>query len=100
MVKESALEVIKLAYTECIYVQIPDGYRSIAEQDKLYAQGRTAPGKVVTNAKGGQSNHNYGLAVDYFLLTPDGKTALWTVNNDWLRVATIAKSFGQKQIGK
>ncbi|MFJ5625461.1 M15 family metallopeptidase [Peribacillus loiseleuriae] len=94
VVRDSALEVIRLAYQECIYVQISDGYRSIAEQDKLYAQGRTAPGKVVTNAKGGQSNHNYGLAVDYFLLTPDGKTALWTVNNDWLRVAAIAKSLG------
>lgn len=36
--------------------------RTFAEQDALYAQGRTKPGAKVTNAKGGQSYHNYGLA--------------------------------------
>lgn len=40
------------------------GTRSFAEQDALYAKGRTAPGPRVTNARGGQSNHNYGIAVD------------------------------------
>ncbi len=34
------------------------GHRSHEEQDALYAQGRTAPGKIVTNAKAGQSKHN------------------------------------------
>lgn len=43
---------------------ITDGFRSFAEQTELYAKGRTAPGKIVTNAKAGQSPHNYGLAVD------------------------------------
>lgn len=38
-------------------------YRSNAEQEKLYAQGRTAPGKIVTNAKPGKSKHN---AVDEY----------------------------------
>ncbi|MGL4913768.1 MAG: M15 family metallopeptidase [Romboutsia sp.] len=38
--------------------------RTIEEQNELYAQGRTKPGKIVTNAKGGQSYHNYGLAFD------------------------------------
>jgi len=38
------------------------GLRTIEQQDALYAQGRTKPGKVVTNAKGGQSYHNWGLA--------------------------------------
>lgn len=40
------------------------GNRTWDEQAKLYAQGRTAPGKIVTNAKPGYSNHNFGLAVD------------------------------------
>lgn len=39
-------------------------YRSNEEQDVLYAQGRTAPGGIVTNAKAGQSAHNYRLAFD------------------------------------
>ncbi|MEC0484914.1 M15 family metallopeptidase [Bacillus glycinifermentans] len=94
VVKETAIEVIKRAYKEDIYVQITSGYRSFAEQNRLYAQGRTAHGKIVTNAKGGQSNHNYGLAVDYVLLTSDGKTALWTINSKWKRVAQIAKALG------
>lgn len=40
------------------------GYRSFPEQASLYFQGRTKPGKKVTNAKPGESFHNYGLAVD------------------------------------
>lgn len=43
---------------------ITSGFRSFAEQDALYAQGRTTPGQVVTQAKGGQSFHNYGVAFD------------------------------------
>ena len=42
------------------------GYRSAAEQDALYAQGRTAPGSIVTNARGGYSQHNWGIAADFF----------------------------------
>lgn len=42
------------------------GFRTYAEQDSLFAQGRTTPGKIVTNAKGGESAHNFGLAVDFY----------------------------------
>ena len=45
-------------------IEVVQGLRTYAEQDALYAQGRTKPGKKVTNARGGQSNHNFGLAVD------------------------------------
>ena len=47
-----------------IRIEVVQGLRTFAEQDALYAQGRTRPGKRVTNARGGQSNHNYGLAAD------------------------------------
>ena len=43
---------------------ITDGFRTFEEQAKLYAQGRTAPGKIVTNAPPGTSLHEKGLAVD------------------------------------
>jgi len=43
---------------------ITDGFRSYEEQTTLYNQGRTAPGKIVTNAKAGESWHNFGLAID------------------------------------
>lgn len=95
VVKESILEVVKLAYKEKIYVQITSGYRSFAEQNKLYAQGRTDKSKpIVTNARAGESLHNYGLAVDYVIVSDDGRRTIWTVNSKWKRVAAIAKSLG------
>ncbi len=94
VVKETTVEVIKKAYKEGINVQISCGYRSNAEQQRLFNQGRTTPGNIVTNAKPGQSLHNYGLAVDYFLTNESGTTAIWTVNANWRRVAAIAKSLG------
>ncbi|MFP7480180.1 M15 family metallopeptidase [Terribacillus saccharophilus] len=94
IVKKSALELIRRAYKEGINAQISHGMRTYAQQNALYAQGRTKPGSKVTNARGGYSNHNFGLAVDYFLTSEDGSKAIWTVNSDWKRVAAIAKSLG------
>lgn len=63
-------------------VRVVQGLRTIAEQNALYAQGRTTPGSKVTNAKGGQSFHNYGLAFDFALLI-DGKEISWDLKKDW-----------------
>lgn len=49
---------------EGIVIRVVQGLRSWKQQDDLYAQGRTAPGKIVTNCKGGYSYHNFGMAVD------------------------------------
>src|SRR6266480_820794 len=43
-----------------INAKIIDGSRTFEEQDALFAIGRTKPGHVVTNARGGFSNHNFG----------------------------------------
>jgi peptidoglycan L-alanyl-D-glutamate endopeptidase CwlK len=48
------------------------GTRTYAEQDAIHAQGRTKPGLKVTNARGGQSNHNFSIAVDVGVFK-DGK---------------------------
>lgn len=45
-------------------IEVVQGMRTFEEQNRLFAQGRTTPGEIVTRARGGQSNHNYGLAVD------------------------------------
>jgi peptidoglycan L-alanyl-D-glutamate endopeptidase CwlK len=45
-------------------VRIISGLRTFAEQDALYAQGRTDKGRIVTNARAGFSNHNFGTAFD------------------------------------
>ena len=55
--------------------------RTFKEQDDLYAIGRTKPGAKVTNAKGGYSFHNYGLALDIVLI--DGASASWDVKKDF-----------------
>jgi peptidoglycan L-alanyl-D-glutamate endopeptidase CwlK len=74
--------------------------RTFSEQDALYAQGRTKPGKVVTRAKGGDSTHNYGLAVDIVLMV--GGKAVWDIKtdydkdgrSDWMEVVDIFKRYG------
>lgn len=66
------------------------GFRSIDEQNKLYAKGRTAPGNVVTNAYGGYSWHNYGLAADYAFVV-NGKV---TWNGPWATFGHIARQCG------
>ena len=48
------------------HVGISSTYRNNAHQEYLFAQGRTRPGAIITNARGGQSVHNYRLAFDIF----------------------------------
>ena len=55
-------------------VKIICGTRTYAEQDALYAQGRTKKGTKVTNARGGYSWHNFGLAFDFGVFSISGKT--------------------------
>jgi peptidoglycan LD-endopeptidase CwlK len=73
--------------------------RSLDEQAALYAQGRTAPGKVVTWAEPGSSAHNYGLAMDAYPLL-HGKLCTAGPEGDqvsdpiWQRYGAIARECG------
>lgn len=85
LVREEVKQIIKEcdeALTGRAKIRITQGLRSFEEQEKLYAIGRITKGKKVTNAKAGQSIHNYGLAVDICLMI-DGKTASWDTARDW-----------------
>jgi peptidoglycan L-alanyl-D-glutamate endopeptidase CwlK len=62
--QELLRRLLETAEAAGIGVRVISGTRSYLEQDRLYAQGRTLPGLRVTNAKGGQSLHNFGLAGD------------------------------------
>ena len=62
-----------LAVSRNLDVRIISGTRSYAEQDALYAKGRTAPGPKVTNASAGYSLHNFGLSADIGIFSADGK---------------------------
>ncbi len=82
---------IESAETELgVTLRISQGLRTIAEQDALYAQGRTVKGKIVTNAKGGSSYHNYGLAID--LVEMKGNTVNWDF--DYKLLEPIAARYG------
>lgn len=73
-----------------IKVILTCGYRSVEEQNRLYAVGRTKPGKKVTNARGGDSWHNYGLAADYAFII-NGKV---TWNGPWDVFGRVARACG------
>ena len=73
-------------------------YRDNASQDALYAQGRTTPGKKVTNAKAGQSWHNYRCAVDVVPVVA-GKPR-WDVKDEvWQQVGKLGKAAGLEWAG-
>lgn len=72
--------------------RIAQGLRTFLEQQALYDQGRTKPGKIVTKAKAGQSYHNYGLAVD--LVNLNGITVNW--NYDMSKLVPYADKYGIK----
>lgn len=101
VVKERAQQLIQKAAKKGITVVITDDFRSAADQDRLYKKGRTVSGSVVTNAKGGESYHNYGLAVDFALRNRSGDI-IWDMQydgnkngkRDWYEVVDIAKALG------
>ncbi len=63
-VRPFARALIEKAAGQGIIIKVTDAMRTFAEQDELFAQGRSKPGKKVTNARGGFSNHNFGIAFD------------------------------------
>lgn len=98
-------KVVKLQ-KEClkagIKIKIGECFRTVAEQNALYAKGRTAPGRIVTNAKGNSysSMHQWGVAFDFFLdmdVDKDGKTSDDAFNNAtklFNKVGAIGKKLG------
>lgn len=77
-----------------VTIRIVQGYRTIEEQNILYALGRTVKnpvgasprkplGNIVTNARGGSSYHNYGLAIDFAFLIKNRGIISWDTRKDW-----------------
>ena len=87
---------------EGIELLITCTYRDSEMQDHLYAQGRTEPGKIVTNAKGGQSAHNYRLAYDIVPMLY-GKPVWGTAGSDgelWQRAGQLGEAQGLEWAGR
>ena len=73
-------------------------YRSSEEQNELYKIGRTLPGKIITNARGGQSWHNFHAAFD-FVPTINGKPQ-WGSKSLYTRCGIIAESLDLEWAGR
>ena len=73
-------------------------YRDGKEQDELYAIGRTKPGKIVTNARAGDSWHNWHRAWDAVPLVA-GKAA-WGDTSLYAKMGRIAESLGIEWAGR
>jgi peptidoglycan LD-endopeptidase CwlK len=101
IVAEKVEILIEKTAEKNIEILITDDYRSYEEQDKLYEKGRSTPGQVVTHAEGGESYHNFGLAVDFALQLENGNV-IWDIGydgngngqSDWFEVSEIAKELG------
>ncbi len=81
-----------------IDIIITSTYRDNKSQNALYAQGRTKSGAKVTNAKGGQSFHNFRIAFDFCPIV-DGK-AQWTDIKTFTKCGEIAESLGLEWAGR
>jgi peptidoglycan L-alanyl-D-glutamate endopeptidase CwlK len=75
-----------------INITITSGLRTFEEQERLYAQGRTAPGNIVTYLRGGKSYHNTGKAFDIAIVGKNGKID-WE-SPDFNKAGRIGESLG------
>lgn len=102
-VRLAAIKWVERCYNRGVEMRITHGTRTAAEQNALYAKGRTVLYengerlKIVTNAKAGQSYHNYDVALDFVLIK--GGYDMKADNDhdgiaDWVEVITEAKILG------
>ena len=90
---------------EDIDILVTCTWRSPAEQERLYAQGRTAPGKVVTNARAGQSSHNFTIngkpaSLAFDIVPLDGGKPIWAASNPvWQQLGRLGQDAGLEWAG-
>lgn len=92
--QEKAKKLVEECRKQGLIIKIGESFRSVAEQNALYAMGRTKPGSIVTYAKGSEYNsmHQWGVAFD--VIRDDGKGAYYD-NDGWFgKVGEIGKNLG------
>lgn len=105
----AVITAVENSFPKTVKIRIVQALRTQAEQDALFAQGRTKPGPVVTKAKFGQSFHNYGLALDFAIMYDKDNNGTfealsWNTNfdfdkdaiKDWQEVVKPFLSLGYK----
>lgn len=92
--QELAAQLTEECKKQGLLIKIGECWRTVQEQDALYAQGRTQPGAVVTNARGSSysSQHQWGIAFDFY--RNDGKGAYNEDGDFFTRVGAAGKKLG------
>ncbi len=81
-----------------LQVLITCTYRDNEAQNALYASGRTAKGKILTNLKGGESKHNMRKAFDFCVMT-HGKCD-WGNEEAFKKCGAIGEALGLRWAGR
>ncbi len=93
-------EHVRLAALEGVDALVYCTFRSNTEQDEEYAKGRTKPGAIVTNAKAGQSKHNFMIdgkpaAKAYDMVPVVNGRAVWNAKDPaWQVLGRIGEGLG------
>jgi len=99
VVQDKVRKFLELCHENDIDILITSTFRDNESQNALYAQGRTAPGKIVTNAKAGESWHNHRCAIDVVPLR-NGKP-VWNGSDPiWQDVGRLGKEAGLEWAGE
>lgn len=97
-VKLKALAHIAECSKQGIELLVYCTYRDFESQNALYAQGRTTPGNIVTNARGGDSWHNWQCAYDCVPLV--GGKAAWSNTTLYQKIGAIGEDLGLEWAGR
>ncbi len=109
VLQEAVLDILEAMAILGFPMFVTSGVRTVAQQQALYAQGRTKPGVIVTNADGVRvpSNHQTksdgtGHAVDLaFVDDPDTpKTEIYDPNQPWALMGAMAEAKGLRWGGR
>ena len=92
--QQKCAQLIEKCAQKGLNIAIGECYRTVEEQNELYAQGRTKAGNIVTNAKGSDysSHHQWGTAFDFY--RNDGKGAYNDSDGFFGKVGSVGKSLG------
>ena len=100
--KVRAMNLLRECKEIGIDLLITSTYRDMETQAALYAQGRTAPGRIVTNARAGQSYHNWRVAFDVVPLR--GGKPVWSTSGAdgvlWQMIGTLGEAQGLEWAGR
>jgi peptidoglycan L-alanyl-D-glutamate endopeptidase CwlK len=105
-VRERVVQFLHLCDANQIDILVTCTWRSPQEQDKLYAIGRTEPGRIITNARAGQSLHNWmtggtpaSRAIDVVPLV-DGKPVWDDKDPLWQSIGRLGEAAGLEWAGR